>query len=272
MNVRFQGEEAGYDAIRLWLSQRCGIAYPDHKRDLLMQRLSRVQRAFAYDALSDLADALVGGRSTDLQLAVMHAASTNHTFFFREMDVLNHFRTQVLPGLGRRHEIRLWSAAASTGDEVYTLAILIAETLGMEALSRTAILGTDISAPVIDFAERGIYTERHLQQVPGPLRDRYFRPVGIGQFQVIPQLRAVATFRRMNLKSTPYPFRHHFQAVFCRNILYYFDREDQIATLRAIHDVAEPGGFLFTSVTESVRDLPTPWKTTATGVHRKAAS
>lgn len=265
-------ETMGCDAIRGWLSQRCGIHYPAHKTDLLRQRLARVQRAFTLNDLGEMARKLTQGNDADLQLAVMHAASTNHTYFFREIEVLDIFRTKILPTLAQRDEIRIWSAACSTGDEAYTLAIIIAETLGIQALRRTFILGTDISAPVVQQAETGIFTEHRLDRVPPDIRQKYFEPAGIAQYRVRPDLRAACTFRQMNLKTMPYPFRKSFQTVFCRNILYYFEKVDQTATLNAIHDVTEPGGWLVTSVTETIRDLPTRWDPVSNGVYRKDMS
>jgi chemotaxis protein methyltransferase CheR len=262
-------EREGYDAIRGWLEQRCAIHYPENKADLLRQRLARVQRSFALGTLADLARAVTHAQTHEVQLAVMHAASTNHTYFFREKDVLEHFRTVVLPALAGRSEIRLWSAACSTGDEVYTLAIMIAETLGMDTLNRTTILGTDISAPVIERAESGVYPARQIDQVPAAIRQKYMRPVGIEQFQIIPEIRRACTFRRMNLKTAPFPFRKPFQAVFCRNVLYYFAHQDQIDVVEAIAAVTEPGGWLYTSVTETVRDLSPRWQTVTSGVSRK---
>lgn len=260
---------AGYDAIRHWLEQTCAIHYPDHKRPLLEQRLGRAQRALGMSSLSQMADALLRPDGREVQLAIMHAASTNHTFFFREKEVLTFFRKQVLPVLAQRSEIRLWSAACSTGDEVFTLAILIAETLGLDALRRVQLLGTDISAPVIEAAEAGIFPRRQLEQVPADIVQRYMHPVGIEQFRINDQIRAACTFRRMNLKSAPYLFQRPFQAVFCRNVLYYFAQADQIAVVDAIADVTEPGGLLFTSVTENVRDLSTRWQPVSSGIYRK---
>jgi chemotaxis protein methyltransferase CheR len=262
-------ELMAYEQIRDWLSARCGIHYPDHKRDLLLQRLNRVQRAFTYGNLDELAHNLVAQKVNEVELAVISAASTNHTYFFRENEILTRFRDEILPNLAARDEIRIWSAACSTGDEVYTIAMMIAESLGEAALKRTTILGTDISAPVIERAEAGVFAERQIAQMPPQIRQKYMTPAGLGQFVVTEKIAACCTFRRMNLKSAPYPFKTPFQIVFCRNVLYYFDQADQIATLSAIHDVTEPGGWLVTSVTESIRDLPSPWQHASNGIYRK---
>jgi chemotaxis protein methyltransferase CheR len=261
----------GYEYIRTWLNQRCGISYPDKKKDLLRQRLGRVTARFGVVDLNELATQLKGDGSREIQLAVLHAASTNHTFFFREPQVLDVFRDRILPSLADREAIRIWSAAASSGDEAYTLAIVATETLGRTGIEdRVAVLGTDISEPMIARAESAIYGASHLEQTPDPILRRYFTPIGKEQYRVIDDLRRMCTFRRMNLKATPYPFRKPFHVVFCRNVLYYFDRDHQISTLESLYDVTAPGGWLLTSVTEAIRDLGTRWKVVSSGVYRKA--
>jgi chemotaxis protein methyltransferase CheR len=262
-------EARALDQVRDWLSARSGICFSQQKDALLHQRLSRVMRSFAYSSVEALARAMFIEARTDVQLAVMHAASTNHTYFFREPEVLQSFVNTVLPAIAHQRPMRIWSAAASTGDEAYTIAILIAEKLGLDALERLQILGTDISAPVVERAELGVFPARQFTQTSPALLQRYFTPTGIEQYQVRDAIRATCTFRRMNLKARSYPFTKPFHAVFCRNILYYFDRADQLATLEAIHDATEPGGWLITSVTESIRDLGSRWQPVATGIYRK---
>jgi len=258
--------------IRDWLSSRCGIFYPAHKDALLRQRLARVARSFDYADLAGLAVGMFTEGRTDVQLAVMHAASTNHTYFFREPEVLKTFSDMILPDLAQHRDIRIWSAACSTGDEAYTIAILAAEKLGREALDRVRILGTDISEPVVARAELGVFPARQFAQTDPFIVQRYFQPTGIDQYLVRDPIRATCTFRRMNLKARSYPFSKPFHAVFCRNILYYFEKADQLATLEAIHDATEPGGWLITSVTESIRDLGSRWHPVATGIYRKVQS
>ena len=263
-------DTAGYEHIRSWLNQRCGIDYPERKKELLRHRLGRVVSRFGFVDLNELANQLDKGTSSDLQLAVMHAASTNHTFFFREPQVLDFFQDHILPAYAHRDAIRIWSAASSSGDEAYTLAIIAAETFGRAAVgSRVAILGTDISEPVVERAEAATYTTNHLEQIDESILGRYFVRADLDRYRVVDDIRRLCTFRRMNLKATPYPFRRNFQVVFCRNVLYYFDREHQIATLESLYEVTEPGGWLVTSITEAIRDLGTHWRPVASGVYRK---
>ncbi len=261
----------GYNTIRDWLSQRCGMSYSEKKRELLTQRLNRVLSRFALVDLDALAVQLRNEEAVELQLAVIHAASTNHTFFFREPQVLDYFRENILAPMSPTG-LRIWSAAASSGDEAYTLAIMATEMLGPLAPSRVVILGTDISLPVVTGAEAGIYGPSHLEHVPQAILERYFTPAGMGQYQVIPSIRRMCMFRRLNLKAAPYPFRKGFHVIFCRNVLYYFERSHQAQILEQLYDVTEPGGWLLTSVTEVVRDLRTRWQPVTTGVYRRPAS
>lgn len=263
-------DQAGFEQVRAWLSQRCGFNFPPHKSDLLRQRMNRVLCRFEMTDLNQLARELTIVGSRDVQLAVMHAASINHTYFFREPEVLDRFMSVALPCFQDRSEFRIWSAACSTGEEAYTIAILLAERLSPQILKRVSILGSDISAPVVERAELGVFPSRQFAQTDPNLVQRWFKPTGINQYRVNPEIRAACTFRRMNLKATPYPFSKPFQAVFCRNILYYFDRSDQAATVRALYDVVEPGGWLVTSVTESIRHLGSMWEPVATGLYRRA--
>lgn len=266
----FSVHEEGYHRIRGWLNERCGINYQEKKRQLLEHRMQKVCERCGVADLNALADSVENGRNREIQLAVMHAASTNHTYFFREPQVLDFFCSNILPSLPQSGA-RIWSAAASSGDEAYTLAIMAAETRGRDWTKRNlAILGTDISEVVIAHAEAGIFGESHLEQLPEKVLAKYFDPVGLDQYRVQDDLRRVCTFRRLNLKASPYPFQKAFHTVFCRNVLYYFDRAHQRATVEAIYDVTEPGGWLLTSVTESLRDLDTRWIPVQGGIYRKA--
>lgn len=257
------------DRIRHWLSSCSGITYPDHKVPVLEQRLTRVLSRFDLADLSAMAQGLSDGARHDLHLAVIHAASINHTFFFREGEVLDNFSAQAIPHLLRQPDIRIWSAACSTGDEAYTIAIMMAEVLGHEGLGRLSILGTDISGPSVERAEAALFSTRQLTECSPALLRRYFDPLGIDQYRVVDALRHRCIFRRMNLKASPYPFVKKFHAVFCRNILYYFDQSDQRATLAAIHAVTEEDGWLVTSVTEPIRSLSDAWEPMGPGLYRR---
>lgn len=264
-------DETSLQRIKAWLHERAGIFYEEKKKELLINRLQRVCDRFGYSGLPELESHLLGSQSSELQSAVIHAATTNHTHFFREPQVLDYFARHIIPALPNE-KLRIWNAAASTGDETYTLAMILCEQWGIdETAARVSILGTDISAPVIAQAESGIYTFNHLEYTPPSLIERYFQPTGIEQYRIRDEIRHLCLFRRLNLKLSPYPFRRLFHVVFCRNVLYYFDKPHQISTVQALYEVTEPGGWLVTSVTESLRDLNSPWTPVTSGIYRKMA-
>lgn len=271
MKVATTIDDNGLDNIRSWLSEHCGMSFPDHKRDLLRQRLARVLRSFSVDDFNGLAKRLQSGDSHEVKLAIMSAASINHTYFFREPEVLEQFIAHGADVLASRQNIRIWSAACSSGDEAYSLAIMLAEKFGQGILSRLNILGTDISGPVVEQAELGVFHQRHLSTLPPGILEKYFTPTGIDQYRVKASIRACCTFRRMNLKATPYPFSNQFFGVMCRNILYYFDHKDQVNTVNGIYQKVETGGYLMTSVTESVRLLGTSFTPIQSSLYRKEA-
>lgn len=258
------------ERVRKWLHDRCGIHFADNKREMLVHRLTNVVAQFNLPGLQDLAERVGREDNHDLLLAVMHAASTNHTYFFREPQILNHFRDMMLPALGTKSMARIWCAAVATGDEAYTLGIIAAEKWGIRAAQgRLAILGTDISQPVIQRAEAGVYTQAHLDNVQENMLERYFEPITEGHYCVSEMIQMMCTFRRLNLKAYPYPFKRKFDIIFSRNVLYYFDKQTQREVVSAMYDVCAPGGWLVTSVTEAVRDLDTAWTHVEAGVYRK---
>ena len=267
--VASSDRERDFQRVCDWLRERSGIDYRANKRELLEHRMQRVCARASVASLADLAARLEQGTDHELQLAVLHGASTNHTYFYREPQVLDFFARAIVPTLPTR-DVRIWSAATSSGDEAYTVAMLACEALGVDtARAALSILGTDISKVMIDAAERGVYPRARLDSMPESWLTRYFEPGADGHMRVVPALRAWCTFRRLNLKAAPLPFQRGFHVVLCRNVLYYFGRAQQRATIEAIYDVTEPGGWLLTSVTESLRDLGTRWIPVQSGVYRK---
>ena len=132
-----------------------------------------------------------------------------------------------------------------------------------------SILGTDISAPVVRLAEAAVYNSAHLEHIEPALVEKYFARDDDGQWTVAHDIRRMCLFRRLNLISAPYPFQQRFQVVFCRNVLYYFEVATQLQVVESIYDVTEPGGFLITSVTDSLRGLNTRWAMVHSGVYRR---
>jgi chemotaxis protein methyltransferase CheR len=262
-------EKIVFDEIREWLNERCGMYYPDKKQELLLNRLLRVCKNYYFNNLSELLAQLYDDDSVEIHGAVVSAASTNHTYFFREPQSLDYYRDVILPTL-KDGDNRIWSAAASSGDEAYTIAMITAQQRGLAWTKQNlTILGTDISEPVIAKAEKGIYKNAHLEHVPQHIFDNYFESMDANQYRVHADIRRLCTFRRMNLKNYPYPFQGQFDIVFCRNVLYYFEEETQSQIVENLYNVTKSGGWLLTCVTGSLRYLKTSWIPVANGIYRK---
>ena len=265
------GEERYFESLRRWVYDRTGLYYPERKHLLLYNRLQKLCLRHGIPGLKELDRHLRKRDLPGLEKEVAHAVSTGHSYFFREERVFHFFREHILPTLPTTGRHRLWSAASASGEEAYTMAIVLTESLGfVRARERTAILGTDIDRVMVQQAERGVYPEQRLENVPVHLRPRYFRRVGPGQWGVVSGLKEMCTFRRLNLMSSPWPFKSRFHVVLCRNVLYYFDVEHQRDLAERLYDATAPGGWMLTSVTEPVQSLKTRWSTVTTGVYRKA--
>jgi chemotaxis protein methyltransferase CheR len=263
-------EEPHFESIRQWIYTHTGLYFPERKYLLLYPRLKKLCWQLGFVDLKELDRHLQMGDMSGLAVEVAHVVSTNHTYFFREQEVLQYLPEQIASSLPATTKWRVWSAAAASGEEAYSVALLLAEKFGPDKLTeKVALLGTDISQPMIEGAERGLYDERKLDLVPGYLKQRYFQPVGPGQWQINAQLKKACIFRRLNLMSSPWPFKDSFHVILCRNILYYFDRDHQRTLLERLYEVTVPGGWLLTSVTESLWGLNTRWQAVMSGVYRK---
>jgi chemotaxis protein methyltransferase CheR len=263
-------EVGSFEYVIGWISLYTGLHFPPAKHMILYRRLINLCFKQGFADLNELANHLKLKDMPDLPSEVARVTSTNHSFFFREPDVLDFFRKKVVPTLPEGNNWRIWSAASAAGEEAYTLAMILSEMIGInQALSQTAILGTDISYPMITQAEHGVYHKQKLEMVGDVLLNRYFHQVNNDQWSILPAIKPMCTFRRMNLNSYPWPFQNQFHVVFCRNILYYFDRPLQQELVERIYDITLPGGWLITSVTETLYWAKTRWHTVTTGVYRK---
>lgn len=253
-----------------WISMYTGLHFPPNKHLNLYRRLSNLCFKLGIQDLNEMAQHLKLKDVPDLPAEMARVTSTNHSFFFREPDVLEFFKKQIVPTLPGDSRWRIWSAASASGEEAYTLAIMLSEMIGIpQALNQVAILGTDISYPMITHAEHGIYHKQKLETVNEILLKRYFQRASSDQWAILPMLKPMCTFRRMNLNNSPWPFQNQFHVVFCRNILYYFDRSLQQDLVERIYDITLPGGWLVTSVTETLYWAKTRWRAITTGVYRK---
>lgn len=276
MGIRISDEE--FSRIRELLHSGFGIKLTEEKRTLVIGRLQKLLREKGGIGIGQYL-ALVEGDPTGREMSeLINRLSTNHTFFNREKEHFDFFRKVALPEAAERarrrggKDLRVWCAASSTGEEPYMLGMIMREFFGPDFPNwDLGLLATDISEKALTVAKAGTYSRERMQDLPEPLREKYFRPSG-RDFEAIAALKGDITYRRLNLINPEYPFRKSFEAIFCRNVMIYFDgpTKDAVVARMARHLV--PGGYLFIGHSESLGRQTEHYEYVRPAVYRRKAA
>ena len=241
--------ERDFSTVRQLIAQYAGIKLSPQKRNMVYNRLQRRLRARGLASFGDYL-ALVQRDGSDEREAFVNALTTNLTAFFREphhFDLLaEHARARVQQ---RGAPLRCWSSACSTGEEVWSIAMVLRETQ-----CPGSVLGTDIDTDVLQTAQSGIYRmDRAASLAPERLRKHFLRGSGAneGLVSMRPELRTLVRFGQLNLQSPVWPAQERYDVIFCRNVVIYFDREVQKKLLARFADLLAPGGLLMVGHSES---------------------
>ena len=232
--------------------QRAGIALVPAKRDMVYGRLSRRLRSLGLRAFKDYLDQLEAGNDEQEWQAFTNALTTNLTSFFREPHHFEKLR-EDLKHRGSQGTLKLWSCAASTGEEPYSIAITACEAFGT-LTPPVRILATDVDTQVLETASRGVYPIERIASLDDPMKRKYFhRGAGPneGKCRVIPQLRQLIEFRPLNLLAPRYDVGGPYVSVFCRNVMIYFDKPTQRAILSRLVNHLGDDGLLYTGHSEN---------------------
>jgi chemotaxis protein methyltransferase CheR len=248
----FEYTEQDFRRVCGLIRARAGIALGAAKQDMVYSRLARRLRALGLRRFRDYLDVLEDDGSGEWE-TFTNALTTNLTSFFREP---HHFTTLArhLRQGGRRRPTAIWCCAASTGEEPYSIAITAAEAFA-SLQPPVRILATDIDTNVLDSARQGVYAGERLERMAREQVERYFqRGVGTraGYVRVRAELRDLVTFRALNLLDPAWPLRGPFDAIFCRNVMIYFDKDTQAQVLRRFAPLLAPEGLLFVGHSESL--------------------
>lgn len=199
--------------------------------------------------------------------------TTNYTYFMREPDHFTYFEKEILPYLqatNQEKDLRVWSAGCSTGEEPYTLAMIMADYFDkVKILWNTKILATDISVKVLEAAEKGIYSQDVLQDIPLIWKINYFKKMDTENYQIMDRIKQEVVFRIFNLMDETFPFRQKFHVIFCRNVMIYFDNKTKMRLIEKFYDMTESGGYLFIGHSESIRRNETSYQYVMPAVYRK---
>ncbi|MBN1956810.1 MAG: protein-glutamate O-methyltransferase CheR [Desulfuromonadales bacterium] len=248
-----------FDALRSLIYTRFGINLTDEKRSLLVGRLQKMIRDNQLGSFQNYYDYLKSDSSGKAVSDLINLVSTNYTYFNREKDHFDYFQKTALPAVcerlkkQNRKDLRIWCAGCSTGEEPYTLLMLMHEHLGAQYSQWDAgILATDISERVLATAEQGIYAADKVASLPEALQRKYFKKLADGRLQVDEKIRREVTFRRFNLMNQTFPFKKPFQIIFCRNVMIYFDQQTRNALVQRFSNSMEPAGYFFIGHSETL--------------------
>jgi chemotaxis protein methyltransferase CheR len=260
------------------MNHDAGIALAEAKAPLVYSRLVKRLRNLGVESFTQYCELVGGPHGIEERQHMVAALTTNVTRFFREPHHFEHFKTHVLPDLldevRRGAPLRIWSAGCSTGEEPYSIALTILSMMGDAPRFDVKILATDINKRVLTHAHQGIYDEAALGPVSRQQRAAWFVPAvdtkGEKAWSVGKELRALVAFRELNLKAS-WPMKHAYQAVFCRNVVIYFEENIRNRIWDGIATLLTPGGWLYIGHSERI-SLAGPFELKAYTTYRLKGS
>ena len=256
-----QVTDAQYQKLAKLVYRLCGINLGDSKKELLKARLAKRLRATGCRDVRAYIRQLEEDASGTELVSFLDVITTNKTDFFREPQHFDFLAKEVLPKADKlcslNEPLRLWSAASSTGEEPYTLAIVLLENKQYWQRRGARLLASDLSTKVLEHGRRAVYTMERVACIPRPVLTRYFqkgRNRWQGHVRVRPEVRDLVEFRRVNLMD-PFKFDKRFHVIFCRNVMIYFDKPTQARLVQKFRDCLVPGGYLFVGHSESLTGI-----------------
>ena len=254
-----------------YIKTNYGINIKEEKRALLIGRLNNTLLQAGYNNFTEFYNDLVSKKLN--QATLIDKITTNHTFFMREKEHFIYYKDYVLPFLEKtviNKDLRIWCAACSTGEESYTLAILMDEYFGSsKRLWDCKVLATDISERVLNEAKLGIYPNVRLETIPPIWRMNYFQHLDENNSVIKDDIKKEVLYRKFNLMEKNFPFKKKFHVIFCRNVMIYFDNETKIKLIKKFYDFMEEGGYLFIGHSESIARNESDFKYIMPAVYRK---
>lgn len=278
MSGRDEGiSNADFTRLRTLIYEQSGINLSADKKTMLELRIKRRVRSLSLNSFVEYCEYLFGHQGLKEELVhFLDVVTTNKTDFFREPGHFNFLVEKALPELGPRdrsgRDLLIWSAGCSTGEEPYTLAMVLSEYALTHPGFRFRLLATDIATTVLEKAHRGIYKTEVMSPVPADLRRKYFlrsRDPGAQRVRVVPELRRLIEFRRVNFKDADFGLIEKADAIFCRNVIIYFDRLTQEQILQKLARHLVPHGYLFVGHAEALHGMNLPLEPVAPAVYRK---
>jgi chemotaxis protein methyltransferase CheR len=261
-----------------FIYDQVGIKLPPAKRTMLEARLNKRLKAHGFTTFEEYADYVFSHEGMEGELIdLIDVITTNKTDFFREPAHFEYLVESAIPsltkanGAGFSKPFKIWSAGCSTGEEPYTMSMVLAEFAAAQPGFRSSILATDISTAVLTKAHQAIYGEDRVETVPQAMKKKYLlksRDKDRSLVRIVPELRSMIRFKRLNFMEE-FDLREQMDVIFCRNVIIYFDKPTQERLLNKFHKQLVPGGYLFLGHSESLNGLDVPLTSVASTVYRK---
>jgi len=264
--------EQEFNKLSEYIEQNYGIHLKEEKKSILTSRLYLELINSNCKNFTEYYEYIRSDKSGKAAASLINKITTNHTFFMREAEHFDYFRDKVLPYLAstvKDKDLRVWSAGCSSGQEPYTLAMIISDYFHNNKLFwDTRILATDISEKVLLKAMQGIYSSEEIESLPSIWKLNYFDKLDDNRYRVADKLRREVIYRKLNLMDN-FPFKKKFHTIFCRNVMIYFDHKTKIELIKKFYDNMEYGGYIFIGQTETIPRNETKFQYIMPAVYRK---
>ena len=265
-----------YQQLSQLIQNKFGISLGKNKKALVLTRLQALLTQQGIQSFGEYYHHVTTDPTGKALLTLANRITTNYSFFYREREHFDFLQRQGLPQriaqppAANGSSLHLWSAACSAGEEPYTLAMVLQDFFKTSSAQwDLGILATDIDTNMLGIAQRGIYPEDRLKGIPPLSRINYFQSTGQGMWQIKPEIRKWVHFSRFNLIQSAFTFQKKFFAIFCRNLLIYFDRPTANTLVRRFYEVTEEQGYLFISHTENLDKDNCPYRYVAPSIYQK---
>lgn len=273
MTIERPDSDEDYAFIQQIVYKLSRISLGPQKKQMVVSRIAKRMRTLGYTTIREYCELLKKPSGRAELSALIDVISTNHTYFFRESSHFDYLTREILhKGRGARKGVfRVWSAACSSGEEPYSVAMILSEQSRVEPGFDWSMEATDISSIVLAKAQAGVYTEAALSRVPEVLRRRYLEPQVAGETnRVVPALKKKIRFSRLNLFEIPENFPDKFDLIICRNVMIYFDRSTREELVNMMVERIVPGGTLYVGHSESLGGLRHSLKMVRPAIYLKA--
>lgn len=262
-----------FDQLAQFIHNHYGIHLKNEKRTLLMGRLQNLLLDNNCKNYSQYFNLLQSDKTGQRITQLVNKITTNHTYFMREVEHFEYFKNTILPYLQKNvkdKDLRIWSAGCSTGEEPFTLAMLLNDYFIKEKMFwDTKILATDLSDEVLNKARSGQFTNEQLVDLPPNWRMDYFKKNNDETNAISDKIKNDIIFRRFNLMDEVFPFKKKFHVIFCRNVMIYFDNKTKDQLVKKFYDATQSGGYLFIGHAESLNRESTKYKYILPAIYRK---